>query len=50
MNIFRAFIRALRDERIRAKRKWAYRDRIVKSAPKADPRDWQRHFRDSVSN
>lgn len=38
MNYFRAFLRALRDERGRARRKWMYRDRLVKQPPKFDPR------------
>jgi len=38
MNYFKAFLTALRAERVKAKRKWAYRDRIVRQAPKVDPR------------
>lgn len=38
MSFFHALLRALRDERARARRKWLYRNRYVKQAPKLDPR------------
>lgn len=38
MSFFKAFVLALRAERIRARRKWLERDRVVKQRPKYDPR------------
>lgn len=38
ISFIKAIIRALRDERVRARRKWAYRSRIVNQPPKVDPR------------